>query len=388
MGKKFLFITGTRADFGKLKPLMLKIENSRDFECYIFATGMHTLSRYGLTYDEIRKTGFKNIFTYINQDASCNISMDIILSNTIEGISRYIHEFPPDMIVVHGDRAEALAGAIVGALNNVLVAHIEGGELSGTVDELIRHAVSKLAHLHFVSNGDAKKRLIQMGEIENSVFVIGSPDIDIMLSDSLPSLEKVKRRYEINFLKYGVFIYHPVTTEIEGLESHINTVIDALEEIEMNFVVIFPNNDMGCEIIFKAFKRIENNKKFKIFPSLRFEFFLTLLKNAYVVIGNSSAGIREAPVFGVPTINIGTRQENRFHSPSIINVNVDEEEIINAYNNLSQLHKPSYHFGDGNSAEKFMKIIDNGSVWKTPCQKQFQERILKSSPVVGILENK
>jgi len=373
MGKKILFITGTRADFGKLSPLMQKIENSEDFECFVFATGMHTLSRYGLTYNEIRKTGFKNIFTYINQDASCNISMDIILSNTIEGISRYIHEFPIDMIVVHGDRVEALAGAIVGALNNVLVVHIEGGELSGTVDELIRHAVSKLSHLHFVSNEDAKKRLIQMGEIDDSVFVIGSPDIDVMLSNSLPSLEKVKRRYEIAFSNYGVFIYHPVTTEIDVLESHINTVIDALEKIEMDFVVIFPNNDMGSEIIFKALKRLENNPKYKIFPSLRFEFFLTLLKNAYVVIGNSSAGIREAPVFGVPTINIGTRQNNRFLSPSIINVNADEKSIINAFNNLPVGHKPSYHFGDGNSAELFMKIINEGGIWKTSSQKQFQD---------------
>lgn len=375
MVKQILFISGTRADFGKLKPLMLKIESSESFECYIFATGMHTLSRYGLTYDEIRKTGFKNIFTYINQDASCNISMDIILSNTIEGISRYIHEFPPDIIVVHGDRVEALAGAIVGALNNILVAHIEGGELSGTVDELIRHAVSKLSHLHFVSNEDAKKRLIQMGEIDETIFVIGSPDIDVMLSDSLPSVKQAKQRYEIDFDRYGVFLYHPVTTESDKLESHINTVIDALEEIEMNFVVIFPNNDMGSDIILKAFKRLEKNPKYKIFPSLRFEFFLTLLKNAYVVIGNSSAGIREAPVFGVPTINIGSRQKNRFLSPSIINVDEDKKAIINAFKVLPKTYKPSYHFGEGNSAEKFMEIIDNGSVWNTPCQKQFQDRV-------------
>jgi UDP-N-acetylglucosamine 2-epimerase (hydrolysing) len=373
MGKKILFITGTRADFGKLKPLMLKTENSENFECHIFATGMHTLSRYGLTYDEIRKTGFKNIFTYINQDASCNISMDIVLSNTIEGISRYIHEFPPDMIVVHGDRVEALSGAIVGALNNVLVAHIEGGELSGTVDELVRHAVSKLSHIHFVSNEDAKRRLIQMGEILNSVFVIGSPDIDVMLSDSLPTLAKVKQRYDITFDKYGIFIYHPVTTELSQLESHVNTVIDALEKVKMNFVVIFPNNDMGSEIIFKTFKRIEKNPKYKLFPSLRFEFFLTLLKNASVIIGNSSAGIREAPVFGVPTINIGTRQENRFLYPSIVNVDVDEVAILNAFNNLPHVNMPSYHFGDGNSAQKFMEIIENRSVWETPCQKQFQD---------------
>ena len=375
MKKRFLFITGTRADFGKLKMLMQRIEKTEHFECHIFATGMHTLSRYGFTYDEIKKTGFKNIFTFINQDASCHISMDIILSNTIEGISRYIHEFPPDIIVVHGDRVEALAGAIVGALNNVLVAHIEGGELSGTIDELVRHSVSKLAHLHFVSNEIAKKRLIQMGEVINSIFVIGSPDIDVMISDSLPSLEEVKRRYEIFFNKYGILIYHPVTTEISVIESHIEKVIDAIEKIDLNFVVIFPNNDMGSEIIFKSYKHLEKNNKYKFFPSLRFEYFLTLLKNAHVIMGNSSAGIREAPVYGVPTINIGTRQKNRFISPSIINVDENSEDILIAFNNLPMGNQPSYHFGDGKSVEKFMDIVYEGNIWNTSCQKQFQDII-------------
>jgi UDP-N-acetylglucosamine 2-epimerase (hydrolysing) len=371
--KKILFITGTRADFGKLKSLMQEIENSADFDCKIFATGMHTLSRYDHTYNEIRKSGFKNIFTYINQDASCNMSMDIVLSNTIEGISRYIHEYPVDMIIVHGDRVESLAGAIVGSLNNILVTHIEGGERSGTVDELIRHAVSKLSHIHFVSNEEAKKRLIQMGEINKSIFVIGSPDIDIMLSESLPQLNQVKERYQIKFNKYGVFIYHPVTTEIDKMEKYVNNVIDALEEIKLNFVVIFPNNDSGSETVFKALKRLENNPQFRIFPSLRFEYFLTLLKNAEVIIGNSSAGIREAPVFGVPSINIGTRQDNRFFYPSIINVDADKVAIKHAFENLPKVHAPSFHFGDGKSATKFLKIINNHLIWETPVQKQFQD---------------
>ena len=153
--KKIVFLTATRADFGKLKPLIRKIENSKFFECNIFATGMHALSKYGNTIREIKKERYKNIYAYINQNDTDK--MDIILSNTILGFSHYISELCPDMIVVHGDRIEALAGAIVGSLNNILVSHIEGGEISGTIDETLRHAITKLSHIHFVSNVKAKK---------------------------------------------------------------------------------------------------------------------------------------------------------------------------------------------------------------------------------------
>ena len=183
--KKILFITGTRADYGKLKPLMLRVEKSNNFICNIFTTGMHMLKVYGETHEEIKKTGFKNNYLFINQIAmGGSDNMDMILSKTVDGLGHYIRESETDLIVVHGDRVEALAGAIVGALNNILVCHIEGGELSGTVDELIRHSISKLSHVHFVANGNSKKRLVQMGESKSSIFIIGSPEVDIMLSDN------------------------------------------------------------------------------------------------------------------------------------------------------------------------------------------------------------
>lgn len=371
--KYILFITGTRADYGKLKPLMMSVEKSEEFQCHIFATGMHTLKKYGQTGEEIRKAGFKNLFTYINQDTSYRSSMEIILSNTIDGISRYVHEHPIDMVVVHGDRVEAMAGAIVGTLNNILVAHIEGGELSGTVDGVIRHAISKLSHIHFVSNEEAKNRLVQMGESFDTIFVIGSPDIDIMISDKLPTLNAVKKRYAIPFSEYGIFIYHPITTELVLLEKQIDIIVGALLLMDLNFIIIHPNNDMGTDIIYERIKRLGGLSGFKIYPSLRFEYFLTLLKNAKVIIGNSSAGIREAPVYGVPTINIGTRQEHRITLPSIINVEANTTKILNLLPHTRRRFPPLYPFGDGKSAEKFMHIISNGSVWKTPCQKQFQD---------------
>ncbi|MCF7917302.1 MAG: UDP-N-acetylglucosamine 2-epimerase [Candidatus Omnitrophica bacterium] len=372
MKRKILFITGTRADFGKLKSLITKVEQSSNFESYIFATGMHMLEKYGSTYDEIKKVGFSNIYSFVNQKDSASSDMDFVLSKTIQGLGNHVRKIKPDLIVVHGDRIEALAGAIIGVLNNIRVAHVEGGELSGTVDELIRHSVSKLSHIHFVANKDAKKLLMQMGECEDSIYVIGSPDIDAMMSDNLPSLIKVKEKYDIGFNDYHLFLYHPVTTELHKLKHNINTVIDALILSEFNYVCIYPNNDTGTNVILDALMKLKNNQQFRLIPSMRFEYFISLLKNAQCIIGNSSAGIREASVYGIPTINIGNRQHNRYHYHSIVNVIEDKDMILKSLRNLPIKITPSFHFGKGKSAEKFIKHLSNPQLWDKSIQKQFK----------------
>lgn len=376
--KKILFVSGTRADFGKIKPLIQQVKDSDDFEYQIFATGMHMLSVYGMTVLEIKKAGFDNIYSFINQDSAITSQMDLVLATTVQGLAYYVREYNPDLLVVHGDRVESLAGAIVGSLNNILVAHIEGGERSGTIDELIRHAITKLSHIHFVSNHEARNRLIQMGEVPSSIFVIGSPDIDVMLSDQLPDINVVKAKYDIPFREYGIFIYHPVTTEINDLAEHIQEVVNALIESKLNYVVIYPNNDIGADIIMHELKRLEGRPDFRMIPSMRFEHFLTLLKNAKVIMGNSSAGIREAPVYGVPTINIGTRQSNRFEYVSILNVDYNKSEILKALQNLPHSVKPSLHFGRGESAKLFFKELSSKSLWETSRQKQFVDFDLKN----------
>jgi UDP-N-acetylglucosamine 2-epimerase (hydrolysing) len=369
--RKVLFITGTRADFGKMKPLMRSVANDPDFECQIFATGMHTLSKYGMTVDEIYKAGFTKIHVFLNQ-LECD-PMDIILSNTISGLSRFTNEYKPDMIVVHGDRIEALAGSIVGALNNILVAHIEGGELSGTIDGVIRHAVSKLSHLHFVSSTEAAERLKQLGEDPETVNVIGSPDIDIMISKDLPDIDTVKRYYEIPFKEYGIATFHPVTTEQDEIYENSMQFVSALIESGKNYVVIYPNNDQGCTDIFRAYKKFNGNKRFRVFPSLRFEYFLTMLKHAEFVIGNSSVGIREAPIYGVYSINVGSRQNDRAQYHSIINTGYKKDEILATIASLPSLPEcsPSYMFGKGDSAELFMNAIKGETLWETKKQKSF-----------------
>lgn len=379
MGKNILFLTGTRADFGKVKPLIERVEASQRFECSIFVTGMHTLSRYGYTVDEIYKSlpdrrlsdGFRRVHTFMNQIHG--EPMEQILANTIHGLSRYVHEFKPDMIVVHGDRVEALAGATVGALRNILVGHIEGGELSGTVDELIRHAVSKLAHVHFVANAEAGARLKQLGEREDAIFVIGSPDIDIMLDPSLPSLEEVTTYYEIPFDAYAVALFHPVTTDPDGTAAEAEALVSALLASKQNYVVIYPNNDEGSDVIFHQYERLKGNPRFVVYPSLRMESFLTLLRHARFIIGNSSVGIREAPVYGVYSIDVGCRQSNRFVHPSIMAVPGTQDALLEAIGNVAQQprQEPSYHFGKGDSADRFMDVLNDDALWEIPTQKQF-----------------
>lgn len=372
--RKVLFLTGTRADFGKMKPLMAEVERAPGLKAHIFVTGMHMLARYGSTVNEVHKAGFRNIYSFINQDASVNSQMDLVLANTIHGLGHYVREFRPDLLVVHGDRVEALAGAIVGSLNNILVAHVEGGEVSGTIDELIRHAVSKLAHVHFVSNPVAERRLLQMGEEPGSIHVIGSPDIDVMLSDDLPPLDEVKARYGIPFEDYALLVYHPVTTARDGLRDRTRAVLGAAVRSGLPYVVIYPNNDAGSEVILEEMQALLAGGRFRVLPSMRFEYYLTLLRHARFILGNSSSGIHEAPVYGVPTVNVGSRQHNRFHHESIVNVPEAEADILAALERLPRRAPSTSFFGDGRSAERFLRVLGDPGFWSRPPQKQFIDR--------------
>jgi UDP-N-acetylglucosamine 2-epimerase (hydrolysing) len=373
--QKIAFVTGTRADFGKLKSLMNKVQGDPDFELHVFVTGMHMLARYGSTHEEVEKSGFRNIHKFINQNASDR--MDHVLAKTINGLSDYVQEVRPDLLVIHGDRVEALAGAAVGALNNLRVCHVEGGEVSGTVDELIRHSVSKLSHIHFVANQDAKTRLCQLGERDESVYVIGSPDIDAMNAD-LPSIEKVREHYGFDYPSHAIVMFHPVTSEVADLRRQAKALVDALLTSGHDYIVIYPNNDHGTNIIFEEYERLRGNPHFRLYPSIRFEYFLRILKDAQFVIGNSSAGVREAPHFGIPAINLGTRQNNRVVHEAVINAPLEAGAIADAIAKAESTRlAPIALFGEGNSADMFHAILKNPGFWSQPTQKFFVDRVVQ-----------
>ena len=371
--KKIVFLTGTRADYGKLKPLITATKNNKKFQPIIIITGMHLKKKYGSTYIQI-ENDFKNIKIYKINNYKKNDNMDIILSNTIKYFGKTLKKINPDLVVIHGDRVETLAATIHCNFNNILTSHIEGGEVSGTVDESIRHATTKLSHVHFVSNSKAKNILKRMGEIKKNIYIIGSPEVDIMIGKNLPSKMQVKNRYNIKFDQYAIFLFHPVTTlKNKDIEKQCATLLNVLTKSSKNYIVILPNNDTFSNTILNFIQKLKIYKNIKILPSLRFEYYLTLLKNSEFIIGNSSSGIREAPVYGVKTINLGDRQKNRTDNNSIKNLEFNEKKILKVLKDLNKPNKKKYIFGRGGSAKKFINVVSKKKFWETSRQKHFVE---------------
>lgn len=373
--RKIVFVSGTRADFSKIKSLALKVEESSDFELYIFATGMHLSNHFGLTVREIEKCGFCHIHKFINHDRY--FQTDLALAHTLDGFAKFVAEYKPDLIVIHGDRIEPLAAASVGVLNNILVAHIEGGEVSGTIDDSLRHTISKLAHIHLVNDKMAQRRLLQLGESEKSIFIIGSPDLDILDSSDI-RLDVAKQYYKIKFEKYAIVLFHPITTEIDSLQYQADELCKALQKSKRNYIVIYPNNDLGFENILKAYKSLEfckDKARFRFFPSIRFEYFIALLKGADFLIGNSSCALKEAPHLGIPSINVGSRQRNRvgLDLPSVISVESNKEAILHAIKQVQKIQCSTLHSTPNRpkSAEVFFDLLKRGVFWEQNLQKQF-----------------
>ena len=366
--KRLLFVSGTRADYGKLEPLATEAVEA-GFRVTFFVTGMHTMSVYGLTKEEIHRHGGFEVFEFVNHRSSD--SMDVIIAKTITCFSDFVNEFSPDLVVIHGDRAESLAVAIVCATNYIRCAHVEGGELSGTIDESFRHAITKLAHFHFVSNEDARSRVISLGEKREHIFLIGSPEMDVHTRREV-DLSEVVNRYSIP-ADYGVCIFHPVTSELAELENRTSILINALKRSERAFVVILPNNDPGSEVIVRAINDLPRDK-FRILPSMRFSYFSTLLRCAKLIVGNSSSGVREAPFFGTPSVNIGSRQANRSSSISITDCPIDDEDIIVGAieREWGKVYPPDYSFGRGDAVKKFIATL-NSQMWNANLQKAFQD---------------
>ena len=331
---------------------------------------MHNLKLYGKTIGELKMDKISGLIVHNNQNKFSK--MDEILINTIRGFSPILKKFKPDLVVIHGDRTEPLACALSALLNNFNVVHIEGGEVSGTVDEMLRHAISKISHIHLVSNKTAKKRLVQMGENKKNIFIVGSPDVDMILGKDLPNLAKVKKRYDITFNNYAIGILHPITTNLKNLKRETKVFISALVKSNLNYILIYPNNDHGSDIVLNEMKKYINYKKFKIFPSIRFEYYLTLLKHSRFIIGNSSSGIIEAPYYGVSTINLGDRQKNRLQSNLIKNVNFVEKSILKSITFVKNRKiKKRKFFGEGKSAEKILKLFLSNKIWNISNQKNF-----------------
>lgn len=368
--KNILFVTGTRADFGKIEPLA-KNSYRAGFDISFFITGMHMMKRYGETRLEVKQFPGAEFFEFVNQREGD--SLESIIGKTISGFSDFVLEHNPDLVVIHGDRSEALAASIVCATRYIRSAHIEGGEVSGTIDESIRHCNTKLCTTHFVSNEQAEKRVILLGEEPERVFNIGSPELDMHAKISGVDIIEVKERYDIPFDEYGIVIFHSVTSEIRSIRNQAKELFEALKNTARNYVVIAPNNDPGTGDIYDVINNLPYDR-FRIIPSMRFNYFSELMKNCSLFVGNSSVGVREAPFLGIASLNIGTRQFNRANSASITHCSPFEKRFIECWilENWMKRYPKSDSFGVGSASEKFVEIIKNEKFWQIELQKEFQ----------------
>ena len=369
--RSILFVTGTRADFGKLEPLAIAARDA-GLSVAFWVTGMHMLDRYGLTKIEVHRMPGVEVFEYLNQRPGD--PQDAVLAKTVTGFSDFVAEHRPDLVVVHGDRVEALAASLVAAMNYVRSAHIEGGEVSGTIDELFRHCNTKLATHHFVSSEAAKARVMAMGEDEGAIHVIGSPELDVHDQPTGVTLDEVRAHYAIPFDDYAIATFHPVTSEAETMGQQAAALFDALQASQRNFVVILPNNDPGAEAIFEVIEALPDDR-FRRIPSMRFAHFSELMRNAKAMIGNSSAGVREAPWLGLPSLDIGTRQTNRAAAPSVHFANAHDTDSINRFLSVEWGKNYPRHegFGMGRATDRFVEILESDAFWERPLQKAFRD---------------
>ena len=373
MTKSILFVTGTRADFGKLEPLATAARDA-GFAVSFFVTGMHMLERYGLTKVEVHRTRGVNVHEFENQ--APGDPQDRVLARTVTGFSDFVEKHQPDLVVIHGDRVEALACALVTATRYIRSAHIEGGEVSGTIDEVFRHCNSKLASVHFVSSERAARRVMALGEPAQSVHVIGSPELDFHSRPSGVTLDQVRERYEIGFADYGIAVFHPVTSEADKIGAQADNLFGSLEKSGRGFVVIAPNNDPGSEAIFATLERLPR-QQFRVIPTMRFAHFSELMRNASAIVGNSSAGVREAPFLGIPSLDIGTRQTNRAEAPSVFAADADDAAAVGGFL-ATEWGKPypgHTAFGEGRAADRFIDALQDPEFWRSSLQKMFSDLV-------------
>lgn len=375
--RKICVITERRAGYSRLKPILREIEKDPDLDYSLIVTGQHLLSGLGNTINVIEKDGFRiseKIEMYSENEKDTGADMSRALGRTLIGITNALEKIKPDILLVGFDLGAHLAGAIAAAHMNIPVAHIQGGEVTGTIDESLRHAITKFSHIHFPANQDAADRLVKMGENPDFVFNVGCPSLDVILNTEIIPKDLLIKEFGIDASEpLAILIQHPVTTEADKGTEQIITTLDAVKELNLQTILIYPNVDAGGRRIINEIRK----SKIKTHKNLPFEKFLSLLNIADVLIGNSSSGIREAASFNLPVVNIGTRQQGRLRPANVIDVDYNKSEIIVAIKKAlydeefkEKVKKCKNPYGDGKSAKKIVKILKEIEITPEMLQKR------------------
>jgi UDP-hydrolysing UDP-N-acetyl-D-glucosamine 2-epimerase len=369
--RKICVVTSNRADYTKLVPVMKSLIKNPNIELSLVVTGSHLLKNYGETKKYIENDGFKIDFVARTiLEGEDLISMTKSIGIAALEMPTILDQIKPDLVLIVGDRFEILPVAIASAFMNIPLAHIQGGEVSGTIDETTRHTITKLAHIHFPATEKSKERIIKLGEKPEHIFNLGCPGVDVIKEINYKPREKLaetKEEYTIDInpnLPYIILIQHPVTTEFEQASEQILTTLKAVSRTKMQTVMFYPNIDAGNADMIKTIRNAISTldlSKVYMYKHMSYFDFLNLLKNAECIVGNSSAGIRESCLFGTPTVNIGTRQNGRERTENIVDVDCNEEQIYQAILDAVKHGKypESDLYGDGESGKKIAEVLAN-----------------------------
>lgn len=374
MKKTITIVTGTRAEFGLLKPVISAFLKLNNVDLRIVATGMHLHEHFGFTYREIEQEGFP-IHKKIDIITDIFTPVGILnnISITIKKFSEYFSNYKPDILVLLGDRYETFAVATAAAVLAIPIAHLYGGDTTeGATDEFFRHSITKMSCLHFVSCEQSRKRVIQLGENPNCIFNVGSLGVENILTTKLLSKQELEHSIGFNLgEKYSIVTFHPVTLENIDIAIQFQELLDAIDEFkDMKFIFTKANSDANGNIINNMIDEyVSRNKKMTVaFKSLGLLRYLSAMKHCKLVIGNSSSGIYEAPSLNVVTIDIGDRQKGRTRAESVINCQTYKAEIIKAINaglakDAKNVENPYFQPNTSNTIVKtIMNVLEKGNI--------------------------
>ena len=361
--RKIIVTTGTRSEYGLLRPILKEIVKRKKLELFLVVTGTHLSKKHGITINEIKKDKFKiyETFKFLPNDDT-RFSVAKALGEGVIQFAKIFKKVKPDINLILGDRDEMLASAIAAYHMNIPNAHIHGGDVSRNIDEYTRHAITKISNIHFPSTEKSKRRIVKMGENPKFVFLTGSPSIDELRSNKILNKKQFENKYGFQVTKnLIVLIQHPVTTQIANTKKHIQNTLKAIEYFGYTTIIIAPNSDAGSNTIFQNIRHFAKSHNFvKIFPSLPRSDYLYLIKNCGVLVGNSSSGLIEASYFGTPAVNIGIRQQGREKSKNVFDAKSEsvisiKRAILRA---LKKNTKPSYLYGIGNASQKIVRRLE------------------------------
>lgn len=371
--KRIVYVTGSRAEYGRIRSTLRAIEASSKLRLSLIVLGMHLSNEFGCTIKEIEKDEFQiDAKLGTIQKGDSGVAMAKALGTSIMAVASTLEASEYSVMLILGDRGDMLAAVLAGAHMNIPIAHVGGGFVSGSIDNRIRDAITTFSNIHFTANAKTARRVIALGADPSYVHIVGAPDLDAIVNREFPKPKQVLNKFNLDPAKPVLLVsQHPVTTEFESAAEQMQETMKALTKVNCQTVLTFPNADAGGRKMISIIDEYKGSSYLRIHRNISYSLYLGLMNVADVMIGNSSAGIIEAPSFGLPVVNIGTRQQGRERAENVIDVGYDQNEIIEAiqkaltpkFRRIAKRSKNPY--GDGKTGPRIARILEETILERT-----------------------